>query len=300
MTAIEVLEREAKNLYARLQSGTLSESDILPVAQARFEDQGRSGYLAVIRNDVDEYKKHFASHMEPLSPFRIFSEDSTILDVGAHWGYSVVGMRHQGAKANILSIEALPQNAIELASLKEVEHGKYDYLQVAATEEACELNFYLPAVNGVAVAGLNSTGGTLNDYFASHLASLTTTYLAKEGEPDRLQVIVHKVAGLPIDTIVKDRGIADQVVAIKMDVEGHEAPALRGARNLIARQLPLVMIEEANRNPGVVAEMTSQGYDHYELQNRKFVKVNEYSWANDGYWLHPQRLEFYRQSGLMA
>ena len=228
------------------------------------------------------------------------ARNSTILDVGAHWGYSVVGMRHQGAKANILSIEALPQNAAELAYLKQIEDGKYDYLQVAATETPCELQFYLPAVNGVAVAGLNSTGGSLNEYFASHLADLTTTYPAKKGEPDRFQVIVHKVAGLPIDTIVEQRGITNKIVAIKMDVEGHEAPALRGATKLIASQLPLVMIEEANRNPGVVEIMTKHGYDHYELQNGKFVMVNEYSWSNDGYWLHPQRLDFYRQSGLMA
>ena len=85
-----------------------------------------------------------------------------------------------------------------------------------------------------------------------------------------------------------------------MDVEGHEAPALRGAAKLISRQLPMVMIEEANRNPGVVEVMRAHGYDHYELREGKFVMVNEYSWANDGYWLHPQRLDFYRQSGLMA
>ena len=298
MSSHEALITEAKNLYARMQSGTLRPDDILSGWWAKYRKDGE--ILPKIRQDIDFFNIKFPGFMQAYSPFRIFAEKSTVLDVGAHWGYSVVAMRHQGLKSRIHSIEALPQNTRELARLRKVENGRYDFTQVAATETPCQLTFYIPAVNGVAVTGLNSTGGTLTDYYAEYLAGLVTTYPAKRGHPDRFQVIRFKVAGKPIDHIVENLKLADSIVAIKMDVEGHEAPALRGARLLLSRSQPLLMVEGANRDAGVEAEMKSHGYQHHELRDGILHLHEEISMAQDGYWLHPKHYEFYRQSGLIA
>ncbi len=254
MQSIEELTIEAKRLYERLQAGCLRDNDLLPREKAEFTHYG--SYLARILADPAEFQEQFSGFLPPFMPFRIFGEDAVILDVGAHWGYSVLAMRHQGVKARIFSVEALPENARELAYLKEFENGRYDFAGLAATESPCELVFYIPAVNGVAVTGLTSTGGTLTEYFADHLASLVPSHLPEEGETNRFQIIELKVKGLPLDQIVDEAGLSGSVEAIKLDVEGHEASALRGGRRLIGERLPLIMNENANRDQSVVAELT--------------------------------------------
>lgn len=297
MQSKEELTTEVTRLYMRLQDGGLRESDLLSRDEAEFKSIG--GYVTTIRQDAGEFQKRFSAFMQPFRPFRMFGEDAVILDIGAHWGYSVVAMRHQGAKAMIFSIEALPENARELAHLKDFEKGRYDFAEVAATESPCELVFYIPAVNGVAVTGLTSTGGTLTEYFSDHLVSLAQTYLPKEGQANRFQIIELRVKGLPLDQIAEEASLTDSIEAIKLDVEGHEASVLRGGRRLIGKRLPMIMNEGANRDPGVVAELTAHGYDHYELRDEKFHLRNAVSQAQDGYWLHPARLDYYRQKGLM-
>ncbi|MGB8819381.1 MAG: FkbM family methyltransferase [Rhizobiaceae bacterium] len=298
MPSPDSLIADAKSLYTRMQSGTLRPDDILSGWWAKYRKDGE--ILPKLRRDINLFNVKFPGFIGAYSPFRIFDEKSAVLDVGAHWGYSVVAMRHQGLKSRIHSIEALPQNTRELARLRKVEDGRYDFTQVAATETPCQLTFYIPAINGVAVTGLNSTGGTLLDYYAGLLASLVQTYPAKKGRPNRFQLIVVKVAGRPIDHIVDDLKLADSIVAIKMDVEGHEAPALRGARRLLGREKPMLMVEGANRDAGVETEMRSHGYQHHELRDSLLHLHEDISMAQDGYWLHPKHFEFYRQSGLMA
>ena len=117
---------------------------------------------------------------------------------------------------------------------------------------------------------------------------------------DRFQLVVQKVNGRRIDEIAETLGIAERVRAIKLDVEGHEAPALRGASTLIARQRPLIMVEGANRDPGVVEEMQRQGYAHFERQEEGLVSHDTYSEANDGFWIHRDEITGWHEKGLIA
>jgi FkbM family methyltransferase len=288
----------AKALYEKIQSGKLESSDILSVSEAQFLQN--TEFVRQLHKDRALFEKHFSSFMVPFGIFRIFGSDATILDVGAHWGYSALAIRYQGAGARIVSVEALEQNTRELAVLKALENGRYDFIHAAATESASELTFYIPSVNGVAVTGLTSTGGTLTDYFAEMFAGFVSSYPAKSGQSDRLQIVVQKVKGLPIDQIAENLGLTQSVQAIKMDVEGHEAPALRGARKLIQQQHPLIMIEGANRDVGVISELSSHGYAHYDQIDGKLYPQEAYSTFNDGYWLHPQHLDYYRHSGIIG
>lgn len=288
----------AKALYRKVHAGTLAGEDILLLKDANFIS--KESYLASIYTDKRLFFETFSEFSRPYGIFRIFPEDSTLLDVGADWGYSALAMRHQGAIAKIVSVEALVPNTRELNVLKILENGRYDFVQAAVTQEPAELTFYIPAVNGVPVTGLNSTGGTLDDYLAEMFAGFAQRYPAKPGQPDRLQIVVLKVAGMPLDRIAANLGLADTVQAIKMDVEGHEASALRGARGLLGQQHPLIMIEGANRDPGVVDELSSLGYAHYDQIDGKLYSQEARSAFNDGYWLHPRHLEFYRQSGIVG
>ena len=80
-----------------------------------------------------------------------------------------------------------------------------------------------------------------------------------DGRADKIGVLVTEVPSRRIDDILHERGESDCVVAVKMDIEGHEPLAVRGAERLFGMQRPLLMIEGANRSPDVVALMQGHG-----------------------------------------
>jgi FkbM family methyltransferase len=286
------------NLYARLASGNLLSDDLLAADQAKYSRTG--DLIRRMHADQSIFDQFFSAFHPTYDIFRMFDSSGVVLDVGAHWGYSAMAMRRQGCRAKIVSIEAMEVNTRELAVLKELEGGAYDYVHAGATDVEQDLTFYVPAVNGYANTGSSSTGDTLSDPFAFILADLATTYPAAEGEADRFQLIEQVSVGRRIDDIVETLGLADRVRAIKMDVEGHEAPALRGAKVLLETQRPLIMVEGANRDPGVAEEMQLQGYVHFERHDSRLVRHDSMSSANDGFWVHVDEIAGWRDKGLVA
>lgn len=312
----EQLVAKVRALYARLHSGSLLAEDTIDVSEATFQDP--SAYVEQIYTSVEEFDKSFSAFKVPYDIFRAFPEDKIVLDVGAHWGYSVMAMRHQGCKSRIFSVEAMQSNAAALNMIKSLDNGKYDWFNVAAGAEEGTLNFYVPMLNDNPVTGLSSTGATLDNFFADHLASLVSSYPPKSAAPavatgdaapavateipaHSIKLIVNKVKATRIDTLLRaNSNLQNDVVGVKMDVEGHESFALRGAEKLFTEQKPMLMLEEANRNDRVTAVMMSYGYFHCERHDGKMVPHLAYSMANDGYWVHPDRVEGYRALGIFA
>jgi FkbM family methyltransferase len=286
------------NLYARLASDDLRSDDLLLADQAQYTRSG--DLIRRMHADPAIFDRYFSTFHPTYDVFRMFGVNDVVLDVGAHWGYSAMAMRRQGCRAKIVSIEAMEANTWELAVFKQLEGEAYDFVHAGATDVEKDLKFYVPAVNGYANTGSSSTGNTLSDPFAFILADLATTYPAAEGEVDRFQLIEQVSVGRRIDEIVETLGIVDLVRAIKMDVEGHEAPALRGAKGLIERQRPLIMVEGANRDPGVSDEMHRQGYVHFERHDSGLVRHDAVSSANDGFWVHLDEIAEWRGKGLIV
>ena len=298
-----ILSREeriqlVKDLYARLAGGALRGEDILPLGDALFTDNG--DLIRRMHADHAIFDRYFSTFHPTYDVFRMFGPGDVVLDVGSHWGYSAMAMRRQGCRAKIVSIEAMEANIRHLTILKELEAGSYDFVHAAATEVETDVTFHTPTVNGYANTGSSSTGDTLSDPYAFILADLVTTYPAAKGRSDRFQIIEQTVTGRRIDEIAQTLGLAERVRAIKMDVEGHEALALRGASTLIARQRPLIMVEGANRDPGVVEEMQRQGYAHFERHAAGLVSHDTFSEANDGFWIHRDDIAGWHEKGLIV
>lgn len=308
------LATKVRELYARLHSNTLRPSDTIPFEQANFPNLAET--VEAIYKSIEAFDKTLPNFKAPYDIFRAFGEDKIVLDVGAHWGYSVIAMRHQGCKSRIFSVEAMKSNAPALYRLKALDQGRYDWFNVAAGAEEGTLNFFIPMINGSPVTGLSSTGATLDDFFADHLASLSSSYPAGSTEQrlvevkgekphfvsaprDILRLVVNKVKATQIDTLLRANGdLQNDVVGVKMDVEGHEAFALKGAARLFTEQKPVLMLEEANRNARVTEVMMGYGYFHCERHDGKMVPHLAYSFANDGFWVHPDRVEDYRRLGI--
>lgn len=288
-----------ESLYSRLQSGALVETDLIDLDT--LTPPGYNTYLTRVFNDQALFDSRFAKFKEPYDLFRVFGEDETVLDVGAHWGYSVLAMRYQRCRARIVSIEAMPFHIPALATLKRLAAGSYDFVHVAASDAAQRLVFYVPVVNRVLVGGLSSTGGTLVPHMASFVASRAEAFPPiAEGAPDEVKLAKVEVSALPLDDIVPALAPAwQQVAAIKMDIEGHEAVALRGARELLASRKPVLMVEGGGQS-AVGQVMGEYGYIRAARIEGRLVPWDNHPKASDTFWYHPETTEALRNRGLVA
>lgn len=286
-----------KDLYRRAREHSLTADDIIPLAEVAVSNN--ENYLERIYFNRSEYDCRFMEFGKIYKIFGGFTSGQVVLDVGAHWGYSAVAMRHQGCNARVFSIEAMPLNVPPLMRLKSIDNGMYDFCNAAASDDAGTIRLYIPVINGWANTGLATTGGALRDDFAHLLAKMADVHEPRDGAIDKIGLAIANVPALPIDKIV-DRAVGKlgSIAAIKMDIEGHEGPALRGARCLLADQKPLLMVEGANRNPTVVAEMTGHGYFHCEYHDGRLVPHKGQSLQNDGFWLHPDKIADYQGLGI--
>ncbi|RPI04585.1 MAG: hypothetical protein EHM63_09905, partial [Actinobacteria bacterium] len=57
-------------------------------------DQGLDAAVEKIYRSKRVHRGMFESFLPPFEIFRKFAGDEVVLDVGAHWGYSAVTMRH--------------------------------------------------------------------------------------------------------------------------------------------------------------------------------------------------------------
>ena len=149
---------------------------------------------------------------------------ATIVDVGANIGfYTLESAVAVGSTGRVISIEPAPSNAGALRRNVELNHlTNVDLIEVAAGD-----------CNGSATLTLAS---------GDNLGMFT---LAPSDSGKSYSVEVRR-----IDDLLEDRGITS-IDLIKMDVEGSEYQALRGAVNTLRTCRPAVLIElndEALRN----------------------------------------------------
>jgi len=119
-----------------------------------------------------------------------------------------------------------------------------------------------------------------------------------EGAPDEVGLAVLEVAALPLDDIVQALGASvPQIGAIKMDIEGHEGAALKGARQLITSRKPILMVEGGGQ-PAVREAMREYGYIRAARVDGQLVPWNNHPKASDTFWYHPDTTETLRSRGL--
>jgi FkbM family methyltransferase len=147
-----------------------------------------------------------------------------MIDVGANFGYYAVRCAQAiGHGGRVHAFEPDP-SAFGLLCATVAANGLGDTRQthdVAVAERDCEVPFHL--AEEAAFSGLSSTG-------RSALRGVVT------------------VTARSLDAFAAERGI-DQIDALKIDVEGHEAEVLRGGNGLLCRATdPLIMLEVSAKN----------------------------------------------------
>jgi FkbM family methyltransferase len=294
-------EREALQRQARL------------ILDEYFEKGNRSSGVAAPEGFVPKvdsqplwleiFLKRGYIHDEDYVVFGAFRDpESTILDVGAHSGYSVTSIWSSGAASSVISFE--PNKQIEncLRRLTELRPGRYDYRLVALANTEGALSFAVPCVNGHAMAALTTAcpspdtawlARNVADAFESSFLDQTiTSFLVYsfEAPAARLDDLL-AAGGFSIPT--------HKIVAIKVDAEGYEAEALAGCPELLAKQKPLILAESGHTNPAVFRQVAPLGYVYACRTGKQLEIVAEPKCTMNGFLLHPDHADEYRSIGLL-
>lgn len=156
-----------------------------------------------------------------------FAKPGTLcLDVGANAGAYSFFMQRAGATVH--AFEPIPDLAWHL---RQRFAGRISVHQLGISDQTGEHEIQAPLIDGQPAYGLAS--------------------IEQAWAPE--QSVAHK-----IETRTLDSFAFENVSLIKIDVEGHEAAALRGAQETLKRCHPILIIEaEERHHPGAVAEVWS-------------------------------------------
>jgi FkbM family methyltransferase len=140
------------------------------------------------------------------------------LDIGANVGHYTMRMAELvGPSGRVIALEPVPDTfSLLAANTRLFVHANVSLLNVAASDR-------------VAIAGMQIPrfANRLSNYYQARLSA----------GPGGLAVLT-----LPIDELS-----LPPVRLVKIDVEGHELPALQGMRGLLARDHPVLIVETSSQ-----------------------------------------------------
>ena len=188
----------------------------------------------------------------------VLKPGDTFIDIGAHVGYfTMLASAIVGAAGEVIAFEPSPDNYRHL-----VEH-----IALNGCTNVLPLHLALADRDGVAPLHLNS------DNDGGH--ALWDVGMHDDNHKSRANPRAHPAYVTQLDRVLRGRPIRS-LKAIKIDVEGSEVLALRGAADTLARyQVPFV-IAEVNRSGlellgtserELREMMTSFGYETWILQD---------------------------------
>ncbi|MEJ0015485.1 MAG: FkbM family methyltransferase [Acetobacteraceae bacterium] len=237
--------------------------------------------------------------------FQYFTDpDETVLDIGAHFGYSATSIWRAGCPAHILSIEPNPWHRPSLELLRELRPGRFDFIATGLSNHTGSLKFVVPVVEGLGIGGLCSAAieRELDSAIPENLVKYMRTYNAGIPTP-RLQFAETDFAVAPLDDVLAAANVTvplRRIAAIKIDVEGLEDEVTEGAVRTLQQHRPMLMVEGANRVPEVVARLSRLGYRYAEFDGGRIYLTEEPSVRVGGFFVHDSKLEHYRASGLLV
>ncbi len=182
----------------------------------------------------------------------------TVYDVGANVGFfATLLSRLVGASGQVLAFEPEPENLTLLRANLDQNQCRN------VTVEACALG----ETPGTAIFSLDEATGS-----TGHLGGEPTAGELAVGT-GKVRLIETRVE--TIDVVSERLGVVPKV--IKMDIEGGEIHALRGARETLTRSRPLVLSELAcEQGADVVRFLDGLDYRLWDLETGRMVRPGDH------------------------
>lgn len=198
----------------------------------------------------------------------ICQHNKTFIDVGAHIGSIISSVNYNDSSINIVAIEAIPEKAEKLRK-------KFPFVEIhacAVGDQEGEISFFI---------------NTKQSGYSSLFKPIHSTISSK-----KISVPINK-----LDDLV----LSNNVDVIKIDVEGAELLVLRGSKNLIKTNRPIIMFESGPSNTndlGLTKEALWQFFSelNYRVYIPNRVAHNDSGLSQEGFiesHIYPRRTTNY-------
>jgi FkbM family methyltransferase len=219
--------------------------------------------LGLLKNDA-RFKYHYMVK-------QLIQSNDTVLDIGANLGYFSKNFARLAKNGKVISIEPVPIFFQTLSHfMKKFNHVKL--YNVALGTEKGTITMVLPQSNGMIRTGL------------PHIA---------ESEEEKKLHATQEVAIVKGSELLSD---LDQLNYIKCDIEGYELNVFKEIKPIIARHLPYIQIEIAEKNLNEMLELFhSMGYTQFGIKDFKFIQDNgKQAEEGDYFFVPPAKLESFK------
>jgi FkbM family methyltransferase len=173
-----------------------------------------------------------------------------IVDIGANAGQSALEFASLHPDARIVSFEPNPDSAADLSLVARVLGNRFAWHPYGLSEQEGEAVLRMPVVGRTPVPGE---------------ASLEGDVLADAGLEERIgrlsRVIQYRVVLRTFDSFALTPAL------VKLDVQGHEVPVLKGMRRTIEAHAPVLLIERSENFEEVAAYLREIGYATFQYDH---------------------------------
>ena len=202
-----------------------------------------------------------------------------VLDIGANRGQFALSLLKLNKHLRVLSMEPNPTLKRILALVQLLHPIRFRYLPYGAGDSEQKIPLHIPY-----------SGST----DLSPNASLVPDEFEKDYVRERLESYASASNGQYDFTTVDAKIITvDSLdlspIAIKIDVEGYEMPALKGMINTLQRHHPMLMIEMNNQDQ-FLPWLSSRGYSFFQYNDKtmQLEPLQEGEWTLNVFCLHPK------------
>jgi len=227
----------------------------------RYLVERRQGLTLLIdRTNAVDLDLHISGAWEPQTVERLFAlvaaerqhhpKGAVFLDVGAHWGFYALLAHKKGWFERIVAVEPDPTNYAQLQANLFLNGAStaIETLRLAASDRA--------ATFGLSVDSRNRGGNRLVE------------------ERDDIA----SCRAVRLDTVLD---LADRLLVVKIDVEGHEEPAIEGLLAVLARNHCVLQIEiwnlpdDQRRAHRIIEQLAQRGIHHIDTVDHDYFFVSE-------------------------
>lgn len=191
-----------------------------------------------------DYESYLKTHYKQL-----IKPGDYVIDVGANIGFhSMYFAELAGQDGKVFAFEPIQQNYRALISNLDLNHFKQVIPeQIALANENKEIEIHIdPTITNPGAYNLLSKG------------IKNTRIICKKG-----------------DEFLKDRGI-DKINFIKIDVEGYEHEVLKGLKNTIVRERPVIIFEYDRNYQLKMNSSAAEIFEFFKDLNYEFNKIDGY------------------------
>jgi FkbM family methyltransferase len=188
----------------------------------------------------------------------LIQDGGIILDLGANIGATSYHLSKKLPGSTVFSFEPLTLNIDTLKRIK-TRFGLKNIkeFQLAVGDKSGSLEMVMPVVNNVPMHGLS--------------------HVVQDDDKQSIQGCKYIVPVIQLDEFAPIKENGQKVSAIKIDIENFEFFALKGARELISKNKPIIYCElwENENRDKCISLLNKLNYDAFILHKRKLIPHSE-------------------------